>query len=93
MQTLRYVIIPQGVRQIIPPLLNNFIGLQKDTALVNVIGTIDAFNQSNIIASNNFNLSAVTTVARPVHPHHHPAGAPCGPMIARDRRRMRVGAS
>ena len=39
MQTLRYVIIPQGVRHIIPPLLNSFIGLQKDTALVNVIGT------------------------------------------------------
>ena len=47
----------------IPPLLNNFISLQKDTALVSVIGAIDAFNQAKIIASNEFNLSAVTTVA------------------------------
>jgi polar amino acid transport system permease protein len=63
MQTLRFVIIPQGVRQIIPPLLNSFIGLQKDTALVNVVGAVDAFNQAMIIASNHYNLSAVTTVA------------------------------
>jgi polar amino acid transport system permease protein len=63
MQTLRFVVIPQGVRQIIPPLLNSFIGLQKDTALVNVVGAVDAFNQAMIIASNHYNLSAVTTVA------------------------------
>lgn len=62
-QTLRFVVVPQAVRRIIPPLLNDFIGLQKDTALVNVIGSIDAFNQAKIIASNKFNLSAVTVVA------------------------------
>ncbi len=62
-QTMRFVIVPQAVRRIIPPLLNDFIGLQKDTALVNVIGTIDAFNQAKILASNRFNLSTVTTVA------------------------------
>jgi polar amino acid transport system permease protein len=60
---MRFVIVPQAVRRIIPPLLNDFIGLQKDTALVNVIGTIDAFNQARILASNNFNLSTVTIVA------------------------------
>ena len=62
-QTLRFVVVPQAVRRMIPPLLNNFISLQKDTALVSVIGAIDAFNQAKIIASNDFNLSAVTTVA------------------------------
>ena len=62
-QTLRFVVIPQAVRRIIPPLLNDFIALQKDTALVNVVGVIDGFNQAKIIASNKFNLSAVTTVA------------------------------
>ena len=59
MQTMRYVVVPQAVRRIIAPLLNDFIGLQKDTALVQVVGVIDAFNQSRIIASNAFNLSAV----------------------------------
>ena len=45
------------------PLLNDFIGLQKDTALVQVVGVIDGFNQAKMIASNAFNLSAVTIVA------------------------------
>jgi polar amino acid transport system permease protein len=63
MQTMRYVVVPQAVRRIMAPLLNDFIGLQKDTALVQVVGVIDAFNQSRIIASNAFNLSAVTIVA------------------------------
>jgi polar amino acid transport system permease protein len=62
-QTLRFVVIPQAVRRMIPPLLNQFISLQKDTALVNIIGSMDAFNQAKIIASNHFNLSAVSTVA------------------------------
>jgi len=62
-QTLRFVVVPQAVRTMIPPLLNNFIGLQKDTALLAIIGAVDAFNQAKIIAANHFNLSAVTTVA------------------------------
>ena len=61
-QTLRYVVAPQAIRRMIPPLLNDFIGLQKDTALVSFVGLLDAFNQSRIVASNEFNLSAVTGV-------------------------------
>jgi polar amino acid transport system permease protein len=91
LQTLRYVIIPQGIRHIIPPLLNSFIGLQKDTALVNVIGTIDAFNQSIIVASNNFNLSAVTTVAVLFIIITIPQARLVDRMIERDRRRRQVG--
>ena len=37
-QSLRYVILPQAVRRVVPPLLNDFIGLQKDTALVGLLG-------------------------------------------------------
>jgi polar amino acid transport system permease protein len=62
-QSLRFVILPQAVRHIIPPLLNAFIALQKDTALVMVVGVLDSFNQSMMIAANHYNLSAVTTVA------------------------------
>ena len=61
--TMRHVIVPQAIRRVTPPLLNDFIGLQKDTALVTVIGTVDAFTQAKIYASNYFNLSAVTVVA------------------------------
>jgi polar amino acid transport system permease protein len=42
MQAMRYVIVPQAVRRVIPPLLNDFVGLQKDTALVSVIGVGEA---------------------------------------------------
>lgn len=62
-KTMRFVVVPQAVRRVTPPLLNDFIGLQKDTALVTVIGTVDAFTQAKIYASNYFNLSSVTVVA------------------------------
>lgn len=62
-KTMRFVVVPQAVRRVMPPLLNDFIGLQKDTALVTIIGTVDAFTQAKIYASNYFNLSSVTLVA------------------------------
>lgn len=90
-QTLRYVIVPQGIRQIIPPLLNAFIALQKDTALVNVIGVIDSFNQSMLIAANYYNLSAVTTVAFLFILISIPQTRFVDRMMRRDRARMRAG--
>jgi polar amino acid transport system permease protein len=90
-QTLRYVVVPQAVRRIIPPLLNDFIGLQKDTSLVNVIGSIDAFNQARIIASNHFNLSPVTTVALLFILITIPQTRLVDKLIERDQRRMRAG--
>ena len=62
-KTMRFVVVPQAFRRVTPPLLNDFIGLQKDTALVTVIGTVDAFTQAKTYASNYFNLSSVTVVA------------------------------
>ncbi|WP_219215791.1 amino acid ABC transporter permease [Variovorax boronicumulans] len=91
MQTLRFVVVPQGVRQIIPPLLNAFIALQKDTALVNVVGVIDSFNQSMLIASNYYNLSAVTTVALLFIAISIPQTRFVERMMRRDRARMRAG--
>ena len=43
-QTLRFVVVPQAVRRVIPPLMNDFIGLQKDTAIVSIIGLLDVMN-------------------------------------------------
>jgi polar amino acid transport system permease protein len=90
-QTLRFVVVPQAVRRIIPPLLNDFISLQKDTALVNVIGAIDAFNQAKIVASNHFNLSSVTTVAFLFVVITIPQARFVDRLIERDQRRMRAG--
>jgi polar amino acid transport system permease protein len=91
MQTMRYVVIPQAVRRILAPLLNDFIGLQKDTALVQVIGVIDAFNQSRIIASNAFNLSAVTIVAILFVLITIPQARFVDKLIERDNARIRAG--
>ena len=91
MQTMRYVVVPQAVRRIMAPLLNDFIGLQKDTALVQVVGVIDAFNQSRIIASNAFNLSAVTIVAILFVLITIPQARFVDRLIDRDNARMRAG--
>jgi polar amino acid transport system permease protein len=87
-QTLRYVVVPQAVRRMIPPLLNDFIGLQKDTALINVIGSIDAFNQARIIAANNFNLSPVSVVALLFILITIPQARFVDKLLERDQRRM-----
>jgi polar amino acid transport system permease protein len=54
-QSLRYVVIPQAVRRVVPPLLNDFIGLQKDTALVSVLGVVEALRQTQINEAAEFN--------------------------------------
>jgi polar amino acid transport system permease protein len=91
MQSLRFVILPQAIRQMIPPLLNEFIALQKDTALVSVVGVIDAFNQSMLIATNHYNLSAVTTVAILFIVISIPQSRFVERMMQRDRARLRGG--
>ncbi|MFM8896713.1 MAG: amino acid ABC transporter permease [Actinomycetales bacterium] len=54
-QANRHVVLPQAVRNVVPPLMNDFISLQKDTALVAVLGPIEVLRQAQIDASFNFN--------------------------------------
>ena len=62
-QALRYVVLPQAVRRVIPPLLNDFIGLQKDTAIIGAIGVIEAGAQANNFASSYFNFTGFLVAA------------------------------
>jgi polar amino acid transport system permease protein len=62
-QTLRHVVVPQAVRRILPPLLNDFVALQKDTALVGFLGLAEILNIAGILKNNHFNLSPVTGAA------------------------------
>jgi polar amino acid transport system permease protein len=62
-QTLRFVVVPQAVRRVIPPLLNDFIWLQKDTALVSVLGSVDALQQANINSAADFNYTPYVVAA------------------------------
>ncbi|MFF4324021.1 amino acid ABC transporter permease [Streptomyces sp. NPDC001568] len=54
-QTLRHVVLPQAVRNVVPPLLNDFIALQKDTALVAVLGPLEVLRAAQIKADYDFN--------------------------------------
>jgi polar amino acid transport system permease protein len=62
-QALRRVILPQAVRRVGPPLLNDFISLQKDVALVSILGVIEAFRQAQIITSSTFNFTPLMGAA------------------------------
>ncbi len=90
---LRYVILPQAIRNIIPPLLNDFISLQKDTALVGVLGVIEANQAANIYASSVFNYSSFTVAAILFLILTIPLARFTDRLIERDRRRRLAGAT
>ena len=54
-QTMRFVVLPQAIRRVIPPLLNDFVSLLKDTGLVSILGVTDAVRAAQINASRTFN--------------------------------------
>jgi polar amino acid transport system permease protein len=56
-QTLRFVVVPQAVRRVAPPLLNDFVSLQKDTALVAAVGMLDALGTASDTANYTFNFT------------------------------------
>jgi polar amino acid transport system permease protein len=59
-QAMRHVIVPQAVRKVIPPLLNDFIALMKDTSLVSVIGFVEVVQFGRDVQSETFNSTALT---------------------------------
>ena len=63
LQAMRFVVIPQAVRRVVPPLLNDFIGLQKDTALVSVLGVVEIFRAAQIRQSATFNFTPFVVTA------------------------------
>ncbi len=90
-QTLRYVVIPQAVRRIIPPLLNDFIGLQKDTALVSIVGVLDIVNRATILKGQDFNLSYMSGAALAFLVITVPLTRFTDFLVRRDQARMRAG--
>ncbi|MGK5550183.1 amino acid ABC transporter permease [Actinomadura kijaniata] len=62
-QALRFVILPQAVRRVVPPLLNDFASLQKDTALVAVLGPLEALRQAQIHQAETFNYTPYLAAA------------------------------
>ena len=62
-QALRHVILPQAVRRVAPPLLNDFVALQKDVALVSILGPLEAFRNAQIIQGETFNFTPLIAAA------------------------------
>ena len=91
LQAMRFVILPQAVRRVIPPLLNDFIGLQKDTALVGVLGAIEAFNQSQIDVDATFNFTPYLVAAFLFVAITIPLARFTDHLIDRDRRKRAAG--
>ena len=92
LQAMRFVVIPQAVRRVIPPLLNDFIGLQKDTALVSILGVVEIFRAAQIRQAATFNstpyvITAVIFVLLTV-----PMARFVDWLVARDQRRASAAA-
>jgi polar amino acid transport system permease protein len=87
-QALRHVVLPQAVRRVIPPLLNDFIGLRKDTALVAIAGPVEAFRQAQIAEAANFNFTPYLGASLLFLLLTIPLARFTDWLIARDRRRF-----
>ncbi len=62
-QTMRHVVLPQAIRRVGPPLLNDFVALQKDVALISIIGPQEAFRVAQIFQGENFNYTPIVAAA------------------------------
>ena len=60
---MRHVILPQAVRRVAPPLLNDFVALQKDVALISILGPQEAFRIAQIIQCETFNYTPLIAAA------------------------------
>ena len=89
-QSMRFVVLPQAVRRVIPPLLNDFIGLQKDTALVGLLGLVEVARAAENYASTTFNFTGYTMAALLFIAVTIPLARATDWLIERDRRRMRA---
>ncbi|MBZ4487158.1 amino acid ABC transporter permease [Microbacterium sp. cx-55] len=56
-QTLRIVVIPQGVRKVVPALMNDFVSMQKDVGLISVLGAVDAVRAAQIAVAQSYNFT------------------------------------
>ena len=91
-QALRYVVLPQAIRRVIPPLLNDFIGLQKDSAFIAFLGPVESFREAQIISAADYNLTPYLVTALFFLAITIPMARFVDWLIARDRRRVVAGA-
>ena len=91
-KTMRFVVLPQAVRRVVPPLLNDFNGLQKDTAFIGIIGVLDGFRRAQIYAGTEFNLTSFTGLALCFVVVTFPMTRLADRLLKRDAARIQAGA-
>jgi len=92
-QSLRHVVLPQAIRRVIPPLLNDFVSLQKDTALLAVLGVVEAARAAQIYSAYRFNYSSFVVAAFLFVLMTIPLARFTDWLIERGRRRRQAGAA
>jgi polar amino acid transport system permease protein len=90
-QTMRHVVVPQAVRRVVPPLLNDFVSLQKDTALVAAVGVFDALLAASDYGNYHFSFTPIVVVAVFFVAMTVPLARLCDALTRRLARRERAG--
>jgi polar amino acid transport system permease protein len=90
-QAMRYVIVPQAVRKVIPPLLNDFIALMKDTSLVGILGALEVVQVAFDVQTEQINGSALVLGALMFLVITIPLARLVDWMIAREQRKIERG--
>jgi polar amino acid transport system permease protein len=90
-QAMRFVVLPQAIKRVLPPLLNDFIGLQKDSALVGVLGFTEGLRQAQISTAANFNFTPYMALALVYIVITIPQVLFVDWLIKRDQRRTQAG--
>ncbi len=62
-QTMMGIVLPQAIRRVVPPLMNDFVSLQKDVALISIIGPVEALRRATILQNKEFNFTPLVAAA------------------------------
>ena len=93
-QSLRHVVIPQAIRRVVPPLMNDFVALQKDTAIIAfVVAVPEAFKQGQILKAASFNMTPLVVVSLVFLVITIPMTRLTDYLVERERRRRQSGSA
>ncbi len=87
-QTNRYIVLPQAIRRVVPPLVNDFVSLQKDVALISLLGPVEALRRADIIQDRTFNFTPFVVAAVLFICVAIPLTRLADHLLAKERRRM-----
>ena len=87
-QTMRHIVLPQAVRRVVPPLMNDLVSLQKDVALISILGPVEALRRAGIETARDFNYTPYIAAAILFLCVSVPLTRITDHLLARERRRM-----